>query len=69
MNTRSIRRLLALAFLSLAATACGSSSPTAPECGETELSCGYIPDSGGFDSGYIPDSGGMDSGYIPDSGG
>jgi len=57
MNARALRRLFLLAFLSLAATACGSSTLLAPDCDGSR--CGYIPDSGGADDGgYIPDSGG-----------
>lgn len=59
MNAKTIRRLLALSFLALGATACGSSTLLAPEC-EDPTQCEYIPDSGSFnsaDEGYIPDSG------------
>ncbi len=49
---KNLRLLLALGFLSLAATACGSSSILAPDC-EDPATCPHIPDSGS----HIPDSG------------
>lgn len=56
---KSLRLFLALAFMSLAATACGSSSLLAPDC-DDPTTCEHIPDSGS----HIPDSGS----HIPDSG-
>lgn len=49
---KSIRLFLALSILSLAATACGSSSILAPDC-EDPAVCPHTPDSGS----HTPDSG------------
>ncbi len=49
---KSIRLLLTLAFFSLGAAACGSSSILAPDC-EDPTTCEHTPDSGS----HTPDSG------------
>lgn len=56
---KNLRLLLALAFMSLAAGACGSSSILAPDC-EDPTVCEHTPDSGS----HTPDSGS----HTPDSG-